>query len=429
MKQVFKQIVIAIITAEAKLLLKRARPTIIGITGNVGKTSTKDAIYTVLKQHVHTRKSQKSFNSDIGVPLSILGLQNGWDSPLLWLRNIVDGAISALFSRNYPEVLVLEMGVDRPGDMKRLCSWVKPDIAVLTRFPDVPSHVEYFGGPDEVAAEKMELVNGLKPDGVVIYNHDDERIRRSLQEVRQQAIGYSRYSQSQFTAGEDVIHYEQGRPVGLQFVVKHIDETVPVTVYGALGVPHVYISAAALAVAAQFAVPLTAAAEALGRNKQTPGRMRLLPGKNDITILDDTYNSSPAAAEQALTALKEITTDGRKIAVLGDMLELGQFSSRAHEHIGKLVPEAADMLVTVGMRSRKTAETALEFGMSEKVVWQYDDIDRAADEIARKLEPGDVVLVKASQGIRAERLVKTILKEPDQAPELLVRQSVMWDKR
>jgi len=429
MKQFFKSVVLAIITAEAKLLLRRKRPTVIGVTGNVGKTSTKDAIYTVLKDHVHTRKSQKSFNSEIGVPLSILGLQNGWNSPQLWLKNIFDGAVIALSAKKYPKVLVLEMGVDRPGDMKQLGSWVKPDIVVLTRFPDVPVHVEYFGSPEAVVEEKMELVRALKPDGIVIYNQDDERIVQALQEVRQQTIGYSRYSQSQFTVREDVVRYQSGKPTGLQFVVEGVHETVEVHIVGALGVPQLYIAAAALAVADQFEVPLKKAAEQLGKQRQTPARMRILPGVDDSTIIDDSYNASPAATEQALLALKDIVTDGRKIAVIGDMLELGKYSGDAHEKVGQLVPECADMLVTLGMRSRKVAESALEFGMSEKVVWQYDDIGRAASELREKVQPGDVVLVKASQGVRAERVVKALLKDKLQAPELLVRQEVMWEKR
>ena len=129
-----------------------------------------------------------------------------------------------------------------------------------------------------------------------------------------------------------------------------------------------------------------------------------------MTIIDDTYNSSPIAAEQALATLKEVTTDGRKIAVLGDMLELGRFSAREHERVGSLVPDSADVLVTVGVRSRRTAEAALEYGVSEKQVYQYETIERAVKEVPRLVAPGDVVLVKASQSIRAEKLVKVLLK-------------------
>ena len=189
MKTLFKNIVVSILTFEAKVLLRRKKPMIIAITGSVGKTSTKDAIYTAIKEHVHARKSQKSFNSDIGVALSVLGLDNAWNNPILWLKNILDGAFSAFFAREYPQVLVLEMGVDRPGDMEKLTQWVKPDVVVLTRLPEVPVHVEYFDSPQEVIAEKMQLVHALKEDGVFIYNADDVLIQRRQKEWNKKCLG------------------------------------------------------------------------------------------------------------------------------------------------------------------------------------------------------------------------------------------------
>ena len=126
--------------------------------------------------------------------LTILGLHNAWNNPLLWLKNIVDGAAHALFARDYPEVLVLEMGVDRPGDMKILTQFARPDVVVLTRLPDTPSHVEFFASAEDVRQEKLELVRSLRPDGAFIYNNDDERIRSCVEEVRQPSFSYSRYS-------------------------------------------------------------------------------------------------------------------------------------------------------------------------------------------------------------------------------------------
>lgn len=133
MKATLKLAIERILFFEARILLARKKPRIIGITGNVGKTSAKDAVYTVIHSHVRARKSEKSFNSDIGVTLTILGLPNASNNLFLWVINIVEGLFIAFFTRNYPEWLVLEMGVDRPGDMKRLASLVRPDIVVLDR--------------------------------------------------------------------------------------------------------------------------------------------------------------------------------------------------------------------------------------------------------------------------------------------------------
>lgn len=429
MKEFFKHAVVTILSAEASVLLRRTKPVVIAVTGSVGKTSTKDAIFTVLKKHKKTRKSEKSFNSEIGVPLSVLGLPNAWDNPVLWFWNIVEGFFIAFFSRNYPEVLVLEAGVDRPGDMTALTRWLKPDIVVVTRLPDVPVHVEYFGSPEAVAAEKLELVRALKPDGVFIYNHDDAKLLAAVAEVRQPSVGYSRYAPSQFTASQDEIMYHDDVPVGSQFALRHLDETVSFKVYGSIGVQNTYTYGAAAAVAAQFGIALTDVASALSEHVGPPGRMRVLPGIKATCIIDDTYNSSPTAAESSLQSLKELRGFTRKIAVLGDMLELGQFASREHERIGALAAGAADMLVTIGVRSRKTAEGALEQGMSEKVILQYDDAVTAGVELQQLLKPGDVVLVKGSQGVRAERLVEEIMAEPERASKLLVRQDAAWKQR
>lgn len=428
MKELFKKGVVAVLSFEAKLLLKRTHPTVIAITGSVGKTSTKDAIYTVLRNHVHARKSEKSFNSDIGVALTVLGLRNAWNNPILWIKNIFDGALHALFQRDYPEVLVLEMGVDRKGDMRRLTKWIKPDIVVVTRFPDVPVHVEYFSSPQEVIEEKMELVYALKPEGVFIYNNDEEKITQFLDEVRQQSFGFSRYSPSHFTASDDHVLYDGAMPCGVAFTITHIHESVLVSVLGSLGVQHTYTYAAAMAVGTRFNISLAEAAKALKEHIPPQGRMRIIPGIEGAVILDDTYNSSPVACEHAVQTLHELSCPGRKIAILGDMLELGQFSVREHERIGEFLAKKVDMLITIGVRSRKIADSALQYGLSEKNILQYDDADQAVPEIKRLVQTGDCILVKASQGVRAEKIVHALMQDPSNASELLVRQDDFWKR-
>lgn len=429
MKNVLKKIVVAVLTFEAKVLLNRTKPTIIAITGSVGKTSTKDAIFTVLKNHKKTRMSQKSFNSEIGVPLSILGLPNGWDNPFTWFKNFFDGFIIAFFSRNYPEVLVLECGVDRPGDMANLTKWMKPDIVVMTRLPDVPAHVEYFVTPEAVVAEKMELLKALKPNGVFIYNHDDMKLQEAVTSVRQQAIGFARYLPTHYMASADAIVYHNDEPVGSTFTLSHLNEKTPIKVMGSIGMQNAYVVAAAAAVAAQFDVSLESVAASMLEHASPAGRMRMIPGIKGSLIIDDTYNSSPVAVEAALTSLSEIRGAKRKIAIIGDMLELGQFSSRAHEKVGEQVPKCADVLFTVGVRARKIAETAVEFGMHEKFVFQHDDSARAGRELQNFVQPGDVILIKASQGVRAEKIVEEIMAHPEQAASLLVRQDSSWKQR
>lgn len=426
MKNALKSVVVSILTFEASLLLKRARPRIVAITGNVGKTSTKDAIYHVLKGKVRSRKSEKSYNSEIGVPLSVLGLENAWSNPLLWIKNIVDGLFIALFPGQYPEVLILEMGVDRPGDMKRLTAWLKPDVVVLTRLPDVPVHVEYFDSPEAVVAEKLILVDALTEDGVLVYNQDDEKVRQAAGEIRHRGISYGRYSEADFKVSQDEVVYEHGQPKGLEFKITSAKGEGDFYLAGAVGTGHLYNFAAAAAVGDIFEIEVSEAAEALRDFIPPPGRMRLIEGVKDTMIIDDTYNSSPVAVERALSSLLEIKGFSRKIAVLGDMLELGRYSIEEHERVGRQAAECADLLITVGVRARSIAEGALEAGMNEKNILQYEEAMKGAKEIEVMLKPGDLILVKGSQGRRMERIVEEIMKEPEAAEKLLVRQSQAW---
>lgn len=429
MKEVFKSVISHILAFEARLLLKRKRPKIIAITGNVGKTSTKDAIYTVIRQHVRARKSEKSFNSDIGVPLTILGLPNAWGNVFGWIHNILEGLVIALFAREYPEWLVLEMGVDRPGDMKRLAALAKPDIVVLTRFPDVPVHVEYFSSPEAVITEKMELVHALAHDGIVVFNNDDDNIRKALKGVDVQTIGYSRQTPAPYQGMADRVIYEGTIPKGAAFMLSHGQESAPVEILGSLGTHSAYSAAAAAAVGGLLGVSLKDAAKDLHEHDTPPGRMKIIAGKKDFTIIDDTYNASPLAMEQALETLGSLVHAKRRIAVLGDMLELGRFSVKEHEKVGRFLAGKVDALMTVGIRARSIATSAHEAGLKETRILEAQDADSAAEMLEKLLKPGDAVLVKGSQSMRMERVVRSLMAEPEKAGELLVRQDTIWNTK
>ncbi|MBX2866918.1 UDP-N-acetylmuramoyl-tripeptide--D-alanyl-D-alanine ligase [Candidatus Kaiserbacteria bacterium] len=428
MKTLFKTAVTKILTAEAKLLLKKAQPTIVAITGSVAKTSTKDAIYTVLRTKHHARKSIQSYNSELGVPLAVLGLESGWQNPFVWLKNCVEGLLTALSPKDYPKILVLEIGVDRPGDMERLTSWIHPDVVVLTHLPDVPSHIEFFDSdPEAITKEKMKLVHALKPEGTLVYNQDDARVEKSAEDTLQKSIAYSRYSPSAFQGKGEEVQYADGRPVGTSFTLLHADKEEEITIKDSLGVQHVYNCAAAVAVGSLFDIDTKTAAEALSSGcVPPPGRMRLIRGEKETMIIDDTINASPLSMQNALRTLKQVTGVKRRIAVLGDMLELGRESAGAHQAVGKAVVESADMLFTIGIRARGIAEGALANGMSPKNILQYETTERAGRELEEMLEAGDIILIKGSQKMRMERIVEEVMAEPQNARELLVRQNPEW---
>ncbi len=429
MKETLKHIIERILFFEASILIARKKPKIIGITGNVGKTSTKDAIYTVIRQHVRARKSEKSFNSDIGVSLTILGLPNAWGNIFGWVINIVEGFFIALFSRSYPEWLVLEMGVDRPGDMKRLSSLVRPDIVVLTRFPDVPVHVEYFKTPEAVMEEKMELVRALKPEGTVIFNNDDENIRTCLRETSVHTIGFGKSVASPYMASDETVLYEEGAPVGYEYTISHGVEKGIVKNIGTIGTHNASTASAAFAVAGLLGVPLATAILAFNAHETAPGRMKLIAGIKGSTIIDDTYNASPIAVEEGIDTLASIDGAKRRIAVIGDMLELGQYSVKEHEKIGAHLSTKIDALMTVGVRAKSIAESAREGGMKDSRIIEISDADEGAEALRELIKTGDVIYIKGSQGMRMEKIVKAIMREPERAEQLLVRQDDMWQVR
>ena len=148
MKSILKKIISSILIYQSKVILKKYKPFIISVTGSVGKTSTKDAIFSALSDNVHVRKSDKSFNSEIGVPLTILGCQNGWTDPLAWAMNILHGFELIIFKSDYPKFLVLEIGADHPGDIESISKWLVSDIVVITKIGEVPVHVEFFSSPE-----------------------------------------------------------------------------------------------------------------------------------------------------------------------------------------------------------------------------------------------------------------------------------------
>ena len=430
MKSFFKRIIFAIITWEARLVLRKYKPRIVAVVGSVGKTTTKDAVYAVLKNAYYVRKSEKSFNSDIGVPLAVLGCDTGWTNPLLWFKNIVEGLILIILKNRYPEWLVLEVGADHPGDIRDVAKWISTDVVVLTRLPDVPVHVEYFGSPEQVRKEKASIIASLKPDGVLILNGDDKYIRDLAERYKDKnIITFGARKENDVYATRYAVISRDKRPSGIRFHLRWEEEEVPVNIHGSLGRGHLYPVLAASAVGIAEKVPFADIAKAFETYDGPKGRMKLVDGAHKTTLIDDTYNSSPVAVYEALHLLEQTSVTGRKIVVLGDMMELGKYSVEEHRRIGKRVAEVAGILATVGFRARGFAEGAKEAHMKAANILQLDNSIQAGEKLAGILRDGDLVLFKASQSIRLEKAVKMLMAEPAQARELLVRQGREWDRR
>lgn len=432
MKNFFKKIIVGILTLEARLALARFKPKIVAITGSVGKTSAKDAIYAVMTTKFFVRKSEKSFNSEIGAPLTILGLPNGWNNPLAWLVILVSGAL-VLFRRKYPAWLVLEIGADRPGDIKKLAGWIKPDIVVITRFAKVPVHIEFFASARQVIEEKMNLARALKENGALILNGDDDDILKTKNEIRRRTILYGFNRNASVKAFNEQITYKNSAPAGMSFEVSlpacPDRNSGGVKIEGVLGKQIIYAALAALAVANSQEINLLEATKALENLTTLPGRMKILTGIKNSLIIDDTYNSSPVALEEALLTLKNLKTTCRKIAALGDMLELGKHSADEHKKAGALAGSFVDLLVVVGKQTESFATGAFNAGLAPEKIIKFENSREAGKYLDSIITAGDIILIKGSQGLRMERMVEEIMAEPENKEKLLVRQEKEWRNR
>lgn len=434
--------VVWILRKEARVVLWRFRPMIIGVTGSVGKTSTKEAIRAVLEARYRLQASPKSYNSEIGLPLTILGESTAWDDVFGWLRVIGGGLRRTISHSPYPERIVAEFGVDRPGDMDKALALAKPTIGVVTAIGEIPVHVEFFAGPKELAREKAKLVRALPAGGHAILNFDDDTVRemgaRSLARVI--SYGFGEGSHVRASCEQLLIRNEEGIsvPEGVTFRLDYEGSSVPVRLLGAFGKPQIYAALAGAAVGIVSGMNLIEIAGALTRYTPPPGRMRLLGGIKRTFILDDSYNASPLAMHAAFDLLRDLPGK-RKIAVIGDMLEIGKYTPEAHRAIvqtrlrpasdGQGFPEWGDLLITVGPRARFAAEEAKERGMQAQCVWSFFNADEVEKELQPFLEEGDLILIKGSQAMRLEKVVEAIMAHPERASELLCRQEKFWKKK
>lgn len=426
MKNFLKKILFYILQIESRLVLWKYKPKIIAITGSVGKTSTKDAVYAVFAKVSHVRKSEKSYNSEIGLPLTILGCPNGWNNIFVWLQNILKGLWLIITPHKYPKILVLEVGVGKPGDMKRTASWLSTDVVIITAIGETPAHIEFFESRKHLIEEKSSLIKTLKKDGLLVLNADDEAVLSMKNKTKSRVVTFGFNSEADIRGSAlNILNDEAGVPGGIIFRLEDGDSSLPVTIEGVFGKNHVYASLAALATIFGLKLNMINAIEALKNYDVPPGRMRLLSGINKSLIIDDTYNSSPFACMSALNTLHEIKSS-RKVAVLGDMLELGKHTVSAHKDIGKVAKENVDVLVIVGPRSVAIREGALDNGMTEDKIFGFNNSREAGEFMKSFVQSGDLVLIKGSQGMRMERVVESILADQKNKSKLLVRQDKEW---
>jgi len=376
-------------------ILRKQSTEVIGVTGSTGKTTTKEAIAAVLSTRFRVFRNYANYSGRYGLPIALGRLES------------------------HHEMAVLELAADSFDEVRDLAALTRPRVGVVTAVNE--AHIEHLGSLEAIAQEKGRLVEVLPAGGLAVLNCDDARVLSMRERTRAHVCTYGLSSQA------DVIAREiQCRLEGVDFTLLHRGKRCPVRLR-LLGQHNVYAALAAIAVGDHYSIPLPEALSALAELPPQRGRLCPLLGRGGSLLLDDTYSASSASSLAALDALARLPA-GRRIAVLGDMEQLGEFSLEAHRQVGCRAAKAVDYLITKGEKARWIAEAAEEAGLDRSRIYVTYRSEEAVARLQEDLCEDDMVLVKGSAEARMEEVVEGLLLRPDRAPELLVRQSAGWQQ-
>ena len=351
--------------------------TVVGVTGSVGKTTTKEMVSTILQSTFRTAKTEGNHNNDLGLPMTILDMPAD------------------------TQMAVLEMGMNHFGEMAYLTSIAMPDISVITNIGT--SHIEYLGSREGILKAKMEIMQGMDRKGVAVFN-GDELLLWNLKEME----GHKKYYYGIENPMCDVIAENiQQMDGGMSFLVKGMGQRFEVFVPSE-GVHTVYNALAAITVGLIQGVKAEKMQYWLAHFQNTGMRQQVLE-ENGMTIIADCYNAGPESMEAALNVLGDRETTGRRIAVLGDMLELGTRSMAEHYRIGRLAVSKADVVYAYGTYSDRLITGAITGGMESKNAIHFSTHEAMAQKLRAVAKPGDVLLFKGSRGMKMENVLKLFL--------------------
>lgn len=441
MKRWLRNKVVNILSWQSRLMLRKHRPFIIGVTGNLGKTTTKDYIFNFLKHKFKSdvRASEKSQNSEFGVNLTILGEKNAWNSPVAWTKMLLRNFWKIKFEKKYPKILVLEVGADKPGDIRYITSIAKPDMVVLTAFQASPSHGEFFLNIDQHINEKKHLATILRRGGFLIYNSDDEIMSTIAQEKKERDNSIKLYDFGQNANSVRIIEtanlYDDdaeivGIKIKFRINIENNDEDLEIRIFGVLGGAQSYSVAAGLVVAYLMEMKKTEILESVNKFEFAKSRMRVFSGVNHSKIVDDTYNSSPKACMNAFDTISKIMTKGKKVVILGHMAELGKKTKEEHFNIGQLAAKTFDTIVLSGRHNEYFLEGIRSVGYDLSKVFLCDGPEQVNKTVEENnlIKEGDIVLIKGSQSARLEKVVVNFLMNPHDTDNVC-RQENEWEKR
>ena len=415
MQKLAKKLVVSILGYQVRRLVKKNNFKVVAVAGSLGKTSTKLAIVEVLSQKYKVQHQGGNYNDTVTVPLIFFGkdlpsLQN----PFAWLASFWRNELK--LRNKYPyDVVVVEVGTDGPGQIEKYGKYLKADISVLTAI--APEHMEFFDDLDDVAKEELTIADLSEK---VIYNSDFVEPKYANQ-IKKPTNTYGLKTPADIHLANVRFH-----SFSADFEVVKEGKTLLQAEHEAVAEPRLYAVAAAVSVADQLGLNASEIKAGLDNLKPVAGRMQSLAGINNSTIIDDTYNASPPAMKAALDTLYRVSAP-QKIAILGNMNELGKYSKTAHEEIGNYCdPKKLDLVVTIGPDANKYLAPAAEArGCTAQ---QFDDPYSAGNYLKQVVKEGTLILAKGSQNrVFVEEAVKILLANPADA-EKLVRQSSGWLK-
>ncbi|MGE5592509.1 MAG: UDP-N-acetylmuramoyl-tripeptide--D-alanyl-D-alanine ligase [Betaproteobacteria bacterium] len=352
---------------------------VVAVTGSTGKTTTKDMAHSIFMERMRSARTEENFNNEVGVPLTLL----------------------ALDPRH--EICVVELGMRGKGQIRELADIVRPDVGVVTNVG--PSHVELLGSIENVALAKAELVEALGPDGIAVLNADCEYTVMMKDKTRAKSVFFGIERDADVRATDIEVLGEAGTRFTMSYGQRSFRVHVPVP-----GVHNVYNALAAGASALVMGLDSFAVAQGLAHFEPSHGRSGMVEASRGFTVIDDTYNANPASMRAALAALRDVAGGRRKVAVLGNMLELGEISAEAHRELGRVaVAHGCDVLVTVGDLACLAGEEALRLGKGARHIVMCDTNAEAVDALDKLAKPGDVILVKGSRAMRMEEIVSALV--------------------
>lgn len=363
----------------AQYYLNKVNPTVVGITGSNGKTTTKDMVAAVLAKRFNVYKTQANFNNEIGVPMTIMEM------------------------KPTTEILVLEMGMDRPGQLHHLSELVRPDVAVITMIGE--AHIEFFGTRDKIADAKMEITDFLKEDGEFIYNGDEPLLRERAKRIEQAkaTFGFEKTDTIYATKFRSYMHHAS-------FTTNSSDQRFMIPMIGKHNVSN---ALAAISVGHHFGESDDQIASALADFVPTANRMQWKTGDVGEAIMDDVYNSNPTAVKAVVTSFGqvEVPKNGRRIAVLGDMLELGSVSPKLHASLADtLDPLVINEVYLYGPEMKYLADALTDKYAPENLhYYSQDKMNRMIEDLKNDIKRQDIVMLKGSHGMHLEKVLDRLL--------------------